>query len=273
MKPIYIVGGGMFGCVLKDFLAIAGVESTIIDMGKKHSGTSASGNITKPSWVTGLGDDAKRAYEDLDQVYGLDKFSPEVALGKTIDLYYVPRWRFLQRTDIPAMAVEVGDGYVKTEIMGEGKSQLLEGTIVVCAGVWCDELVEMPPIDRMMGISAIYYEPKGFKPQFKVWAPYKQAISYAEGNHVWYGDGTAIKQANWDTAKRTHEFLVRAEKYGLTNPMGMSMGLRPYVKGHKNGYLAQVHKNTWVNTGGGKNGIVLAAVQARKFMEWLSEHH
>jgi len=274
MKRIVIVGGGMFGCLLRDFLAFSGIDDvTVIDSGEDFSGTKASGNVTKPSWVTGLGDDAKTAYTDLDQVYGLHQFSPEIGLGKTIDLFYVGRSNFQKEPDLNAVVTEVGDGFVKTyNPISKIEGGINDCIVVVCAGAWSDQLVKMPELDAMTGVSFMFEKPKEFKPTFNVWAPYKQSVSYSYQDKVWFGDGTAIKEKNW-SIERVYRALERAADVGLESPYETHVGYRPYVKGHKNGYLAQVFENTWVNTGGGKNGIVLAAVQARKFMEWLSEHH
>jgi glycine/D-amino acid oxidase-like deaminating enzyme len=274
MKQIVIVGGGMFGCVLRDFLAYSGVDDVIvIDSGEEFSGTNASGNVTKPSWVTGLGSFAKQAYTDLDRVYGLNKFSPEIGLGKTIDLFYVDKAEFAVPPNLNSVVTEVGNGFVKTyNPLSKIEGGINNVTVVVCAGAWSNQLVKMPELDAMTGVSFMFKEPPEYKPTFNVWAPYKQSISYSQHGYVWFGDGTAIKEKNW-SKERIYRSIERAADLGLTNPIETNVGYRPYVKGYKNGYLAQVYENTWVNTGGGKNGIVLAAFQARQFMEWLSDHH
>lgn len=260
---IYIVGNGLFGRIAHDMLRANNIESIIIDSDKSGSGTSASGNITKPSWVSGLGDLGKQAYKDLDKLYGLEKFSPEIAFGKSIDLYYVPRTKILNKPHLIREVTEVGDGQLK---IGE---QILQGKVLVAAGVWSGHLVPMPVIDNVKGVSFIFKEPS-YKPKFSVWAPYKQAISYGHDSEVWFGDGTAIKEKNWDVLDRIAESLKRAQGHGLKNPIQVNVGNRPYVKGHKDGYFKKVYDNTWVSTGGGKNGIVLAAIQARKFLEAIT---
>lgn len=260
MKPVYIIGNGLFGRLASDFLTEAGIENTVIDSEEKNSGTVASGNITKPSWVSGLGEPGKQAYKDLERLYGLEKFSAEIILGKHLDLFYVARPKILNKEHITGKVTAVGDGWL--ELNGEYK----DGYILVAAGVWTEQLVDMPTIDNVTGVSFVF-DKEEHKPQFSIWAPYKQSISYQYEDKVWFGDGTAIRNKNWQEEKRVADSLRRASEHGLTNPAETNIGYRPYVKGHKDGYFEQVADNTWVSTGGGKNGIVLAAIQAQKFLE------
>lgn len=256
----FIVGNGLFGRIAYDLLALNGISSIIIDSLEPNSGTMASGNITKPSWVMGV-PEAKQAYEDLDYIYGLKKFSPAVALGKTIDLYYVPRKHTIKAPHKIAKVVKVGDGEIELD-----SGEIYTGNVLIAAGYWCQELVPVPETEAIMGVSMTYWK-TGHKPQFNMWAPYKQSISYGDGSEVWFGDGTAIKAKNFKREERILASDKRAAEHGLTNPATVNVGIRPYVKGHKNGYFAQVYPDTWVSTGGGKNGIVLAMIQARKFLE------
>lgn len=241
-----------------------GIDSITIDDKHPNAGSLASGNITKPSWVSGLGEAGKEAYRTLDSLYGLNKFSPSIGLGKTIDLYYVSREATIRPPNQIATVTKVGDG----EIWFDDK-HITDVTVLVAAGVWSWHLVDMPAIEIVAGVSMLYKK-QDHEPQFDVWAPYKQSISYRHGSQVWFGDGTAIKFKNFNEQKRVADSEQRALKHGLSNPEKINVGYRPYVKGHKNGYFSQVHENTWVSTGGGKNGIVLAAIQARQFLEAIT---
>lgn len=259
----FIVGNGLFGRIAHDYLKLHGISSVIIDSLEANSGTMASGNITKPSWVTGL-PEAKQAYDDLHEMYGLEKFSPAIAMGKTIDLYYVPRKHTIKQPDVIGKVLKVGDGVIELD-----NGQKFHGNILVAAGVWSQWLVSMPDTEAIMGVSMTYWK-TNHTPQFNIWAPYKQSISYGYGHEVWFGDGTAIKEKNFNRGVRVLASENRAAEHGLTNPTSVNVGIRPYVKGHKNGYFARVHPRTWVSSGGGKNGIVLAMIQARRFLEEIS---
>lgn len=257
---IYIVGNGMFGRIARDMLEERGRYSVVIDNDEPNSGTKASGNITKPSWISGLGKEGKQAYQDLDRLYGLNKFSTELVAGKKIDLYYVAREKLQGKPDIAGTVSRVEDGWVQ---VGDTRYW---GKILVAAGVWTDQLVSMPKIESMVGVSFLFKKPDDFKSRFNVWAPYRQSIAYDHNGVVWFGDGTAIKQTNWNNTY-IRRSLDHAEDLELEEPMETHVGYRPYVKGHKEGYFQKAFENTWVSTGGGKNGLVLAAIQARKFVE------
>ncbi len=262
MSVVYIIGNGLFGRVVSDLLTKNGVSNTVIDADRPNSGTKASGNITKPSWVSRLGQESVNAYEELDNLYGLQKISPEVVLGKHIDLFYVSRKHTIDTPHVVDNIIEVGDGWAKSA------TNTYEGKILVATGIWARELVpQMPAIEAITGVSFVFNK-RNHKPQLSIWAPYKQAISYQmEDEKVWFGDGTAIKLRNFDEEVRKRDSLLRAQKHRLTSVEETHVGYRPYVKDFKDGYFERVYPNTWVSTGGGKNGIVLAAIQARKFLE------
>lgn len=260
MTTVYIVGNGLFGRVASDMLTRAGIENIVYDNEEPKAGSLASGNITKPSWVSGLGDASRQAYKDLDDLYGLHKFSPEIALGKHVDLFYVPREKVIQKPHTKATVEVVGDGWLRVD--GQPKF----GPVLVAAGVWTSELVPTPAIQAITGVSFIFNK-ANHKPQFQLWAPYKQSISYSHDGQVWFGDGQAIRKENWNPSDRIDKALKHAKEQGLEDPIEIHTGYRPYVKDHKNGYFVQIYERTWISTGGGKNGIVLAAIQARAFLE------
>ena len=267
-RSIYIIGGGIFGQVAADFLRAEGIHDiTIIDSGEKYAATPCSGNITKPSWITGLGDAAKLAYKDLDRLYGLIPVEANAPFGRKIQLFTVPQFKSLGN----GKAIEIGNGWAKVDYGGAVVEH--KGVILVAAGVWSGGLVSMPSIEKIVGISLTFLE-RNKPAQFSLWAPYKQSISYqCSDTEVWFGDGTAIKVSRFWEPERVSASIKRAESHGLfLNSLNKTnIGYRPYVKGYKNGYFARVYENTWVSTGGGKNGIVLATVQARKFWEELKQ--
>ncbi len=103
-----------------------------------------------------------------------------------------------------------------------------------------------------------------------VWAPYRQSVAFnIEPGVAWFGDGTALKPESFKP-HHVARALHHAENLGL-HPSGLietRVGIRPYVKGHV-GWFRQAGARCWVSTGGAKNGVVLAAVQARQFLEAL----
>ena len=271
-RSIYIVGGGMFGQVAADFLRAKGlIDITIIDSREQYAATSCSGNLTKPSWITGLGKAAEQAYKDLDHLYGLIPIRAKAPLGRAVDLFAVPK--FKNNNAVNARVLEIEDGRIKLQYPGEDPVWANSDIVLVAAGVWSGQLISMPPVEKIVGVSLTFLG-KNHPAQFSIWAPYKQAISYqCSENEVWFGDGTAIKSSRFYEPERVAASIRRAESHGLflNNLSRSCIGYRPYVKGYKNGYFARVYERIWVSTGGGKNGIVLAVVQARKFWEELKQ--
>jgi hypothetical protein len=149
---------------------------------------------------------------------------------------------------------------------------VLRGRVLVAAGVWCNELLgdKMPLVRGLYGAS-LKVPGKLKEPRIHVYAPYRQAVAFQMGpNKVWFGDGTALVQKTWN--KRGAEYVDategRAARYMDLNiaRSTVCVGARPYVEGHKAGYFARVSPAVWVSTGGAKNGTVLAAWQAQRFL-------
>jgi len=129
-------------------------------------------------------------------------------------------------------------------------------------------LVKMPPIQALMG-ACLRPHVETTPASIYMYAPYKQAIAHTcAPGLTWVGDGAAILEKNWRTTERVELLRERAKVLGVP-PRGGTyrVGARPYVEGFKAGYFKKVMPNTWVSTGGAKNGLVLAAYQAQLFLE------
>ena len=114
------------------------------------------------------------------------------------------------------------------------------------------------------------------EPVVETYAPYRQAVAFQQDKDtVWFGDGTALIDKTWaaESETREHNTAMRARKVLKLERThfhaDVTAGARPYVEGHKGGYFVRVFPNTWVSTGGAKNGTVLAALQAQRFLEAL----
>jgi hypothetical protein len=130
----------------------------------------------------------------------------------------------------------------------------------------------MPAIKGLYGASLRI---SGLKvdPAISVYAPYKQAVMFnIEPKTVWFGDGSALIESTW-TKERKQRIEATADRAAKLSGaikgtrVKVTEGARPYVEGHKSGYLEQLSPKLWVSTGGAKNGTVLAALQALRFVE------
>ena len=167
---------------------------------------------------------------------------------------------------------KVGNGFVK--LLG---GETLKGTVLVAAGVWSGELIDMPAIRGLYGAS-VRFQAQLPHAQIHVYAPYRQSVAFQlNRREVWFGDGTALVKSTWEKehAQRVVATINRGSALiggdvGVARPVfkfKVAQGARPYVEGHKAGYFRRVSPLTWVSTGGAKNGTVLAAAQAAQFIE------
>jgi hypothetical protein len=104
-------------------------------------------------------------------------------------------------------------------------------------------------------------------PILKTWAPYKQLMVFNRDiNTIWAGDGTSILPKNYSELRQKDSFdrIVRA--VGFT-PTKQITGYRPMVVGQKSGVCERIHSNTWVVTGGSKNGTIFAAIAANRLLK------
>ncbi len=258
---VLIVGSGLFGSVAAALLKKNRIKFRIFDDGREGSGSKPAACLIKPSWVAGLGSAiVEPALETLDDLYGLRTLSFRTR-ALPVNLLWVPPSSILSHAPRRERVMEVGDGWIATE------KRVWRGLVLVAAGIWHSALCPGPRIRALTGAALVYAgAPK--TNQLSIWAPYKQALSFErDPGLTWFGDGTSILKDNWKDSRIT-DSRKRARTHGLTEaPAYVLVGHRPYCPEHRRGYFAQVYPQTWCVTGGAKNGTVLAAYYARKFLE------
>lgn len=272
---VVIVGAGLFGRVAADLCVENGLSVIVLDEYNELAGSAPAACLMKPSWLSGLGAKGKIGLRVLHDLYTLEDIDFNMRVGQA-KVHHVHPLKILRQGEKyvrQARVVEVGDGWVETS-----KGERYQGKVLVAAGAWSDKLVVMPRIKPLMGKCAWFPMVPGHEPRITIWAPYKQSVSFNYGksldhksNLIWFGDGTAILAHNY---KPEHDkrLLKHAAEHGLkkSNFLGFRAGIRPYVEGHSKGYFQRVSPNTYVSTGGGKNGVVLAGYQSQKFLEAIT---
>jgi glycine/D-amino acid oxidase-like deaminating enzyme len=283
---IIVVGNGLFGSIAATLARAHGHTVTVISADVPNSASKASGCVLAPSWLNSM----ERSQIDaamgvLGELYTIHDLEFRTNLFKTFKATRVVPSDVLVPPDIKARVLEVGDGWV-TYTTDEARLQpavKLKGKVLVAAGVWSfDLLADNEGIDRyaMKGLwgASLTVKAQLEVPRIHVYAPYKQAVAFnMDRRHVWMGDGTALTESTWikEQEQRLRQTAARAaELFGLptevgSKPVRATVGVRPYVEGHKSGFFERVTANTWVSTGGAKNGTVLAAWQAYKFIKEL----
>jgi glycine/D-amino acid oxidase-like deaminating enzyme len=268
MKPIVIIGAGLFGSMAATLCRARGASVTVVDAGHPNAASKASGCVLKPSWLASLTDEQKEnGFQLLRDLYDVEDRVLQTNLLVKLPVQHINPDKILIPADVQEQVLSVSDGKVTL-----ASGTILKGRVLVAAGVWSQELIEdMPNIRGLWGASVRYKNPPDWSvDRLHVYAPYRQAVALRIGGKkgsVWFGDGTALVEKSWNTQTRGAASLERArDLFGLVGGK-LTVGVRPYVEGHKAGYFRRVTPNTWVSTGGAKNGTLLAAAQAVQFAE------
>lgn len=268
-KRVVIVGAGLFGSMAAKLCAENGFQVTVIDAKYKEAGSAPAACLIAPSWIVGLGKKADIGMKVLHKLYAVKSIQFRMNKMLTIEANWINPRTILKLSSVEIVKDEVIEVYENGIACTANKCYT--GEVLIAAGVWCDQLVDMPPIQQLTGAALLY---NGVvEPEINVWAPYKQAVQFnISSSKVWFGDGTSILRKNFgehrieDSIKRASKYL---SKYKLKGPNKVIVGRRPYIKGEK-GYFKKLGAAVYVSTGGAKNGTVLAAYQAQQFLEAIS---
>ncbi len=271
---VVIVGAGLFGSIAATLARAHGHRVTVIDNAAPWAASKCSGCVLAPSWLASLTKaeiaTAMGVLNDLYTVHALELHSN--VLGKVFKAQRVDPDKVLVKPDSKGTVLSTGSGGVQTA------GSTFKGKVLIAAGMHCTGLV--PGMPRMKGLWGSSARFKAQLPEdlISVYAPYRQAVMFnLNRSTVWGGDGTALIEKTWRAEETARRATTAARLMALaklkTLDFKMFSGARPYVEGHKGGYFQRVDKNTWVSTGGAKNGTILAALQAHKFVEALNASH
>ena len=266
---IVIVGAGIFGSLAARLARAEGHKVTVVDCLRPWAASKASGCVLAPSWLSSLSkEQLERAMDTLRMLVTVHDVHFKTNLAATFKAQRVNLKDILVKPDLLLEVTEVDDGVVRTT------SGPLKGKVLVAAGIESARLVPaMPPIRALWGASALF-RAQLKEPRLHVYAPYRQAVAFQlRPDTVWMGDGTALVTKTWEkeSSERVKATVERGVKLFKLKGAAVTthVGARPYVEGHKAGYFDRVLPNTWVSTGGAKNGTALAAYQAYLFLEAL----
>lgn len=267
-KNVIIVGGGLFGCVAAALAERAGHTCTVVDSGERYAASRASGCVLAPSWLSSLtAAQVDTGMEVLTELYKVTPVRFRTALGLHFNAARVDPDEVLKHDILRARVVGVDDGVVKLDT-----GDRLKGHVLLATGIWTPDLVpSMPKVRALYGASA-RFSARIDEPLISVYAPYRQAVAFQlNSRQVWFGDGTALITSTWskEEAKRIGATIERGQRL-LELPSTVTVktfaGARPYVEGHKSGYYAELAPKLHISTGGAKNGTILAAYQAYRYV-------
>jgi glycine/D-amino acid oxidase-like deaminating enzyme len=265
-KKVVIIGSGLFGSIAASLARNRGHDVLVIDNKQPMAASKASGCVLAPSWLSSLPkDEVIRGMKVLQYLYTVHEVEFKTNLMKTFKAQRVDPHEVIVDPDVVASVDQVkSDG---TVVLNDGTKH--KGLVLVAAGIWSGELVDMPEIRGLYGCS-MRFRVAIPHPKIHVYAPYRQAVAFQLGREVWFGDGTALIAKTWhaQASERVEDTKTRARNLmGLKGNPTINIGARPYVMGNKSGYFAKTGDKVWVSTGGAKNGTLLAAAQAIRFIE------
>lgn len=284
-----VIGGGLFGSVIARTLhQLGGQHVTIFDRAHKDRGSRPAACLMKPSWLGAFSrGDQKAQLGLLDELYDLQTVAFTTTAGIQVPVHWVPPSQVLSgptlQDDIRWIEKE-GDSW----LVVARHTTFLARRVVVAAGVWtsavlglvCSPAPRRPTVQAQAGQALLYPGCHIDQPFIRPWAPYKQVVAFNRGDGLWVGDGSSIREMNWDEsrAEQSEDRCAKAVLYrqskGVSdyNNRTRLYGLRPYVRGMDGNpaYLDEAAPGLWVATGGAKNGTMGAAWCALRLLEKLS---
>jgi glycine/D-amino acid oxidase-like deaminating enzyme len=265
-REVVVIGNGMFGSIAATLARSRGHNVTVVSNNEPMAASKASGCVLAPSWLGSLSaQQVKDGMDVLNQLYTVEDIVFTTNLLAKFKASRIDPDAMIVAPDVVSKVTKVNNGVVHLE-----NGTVLKGQVLVAAGVWCAELVDVPGIRGLYGAS-VRFQAHLPSPRIHVYAPYRQSVGFQlNKKEVWFGDGTALIRTTWEkerTARMAKTLERGLQMLGVAGARHkVTEGVRPYVEGHKAGYFAKVGVNTWVSTGGAKNGTVLAAAQAARFV-------
>ena len=267
-----VIGAGLFGSIIAAELRSRDLNVLVIDDMWPGSGSKPAACLMKPSWYAGLGEDvAKPALELLDRLYGVHQIKFKVSLTSA-NVFWVAPSDILPRTmpwygSVGHVEAVPGGWQVTAAPLGGGTEDLVCSAplLVVAAGIWTPQLAQVDGgLKAQAGMAFLWPNMQLDQPFIDPWAPYRQLVAFNRGDGLWVGDGSAIKEENWNQARTDMVYERCARAVGrlgfgdVENGRAVGIfGIRPY-SAMKPCYLKEEQPGLWVATGGAKNGTMAA---------------
>lgn len=262
MSNVAIIGAGVTGSVIARVMEKAGHKVAVIDDARYGRATPASAGIMHPKWMDAFfKEEVDSGLILLDRLYGLRLIDfPDGSRAAQLS----PS-QYLWGDVIKHKVARLNDSYV---ILADDRV-LKADYAIICTGCWANELAgtKIPPVKAAAGTAFLYPGTNIAAPILKTWAPYKQLMVFNRDlDTLWAGDGTSILPKNYTQAREDESFERIKAAVGFT-PTRRVVGWRPTVVGQKGGVCDKIGSNTWVVTGGSKNGTIFAAIAANRLLK------
>lgn len=245
-----VVGGGLVGGVFSKLARMEGHETIVLDSNRANSASHAAACLLKESWV------ADGQYQTALSVLEKIAKPKKILFEKQGEAISFRPFDLMEPNPIRENVKKIGNGFAETD-----SGKIFRGDfLIVAAGIHSGKLTGKP-VYGMAGMALLYSGEH--KPQYQVWAPYKQIISFSRDfGSTYVSDGTAL--TNW-SIEHTKRLVKHAGQVGLYQKFSPLFGYRPWTKSAPE--LIRLDSRIWLATGTRKNGTVLSAVWAKKILE------
>jgi hypothetical protein len=254
---INIIGAGLAGSMVAKELQNNSIKFKIFDSNEVYSSSKISENLFSPTWLKGS------SYLDESIKFLNKNYKVQKKVFKTAKSYqevlHIPVNNILWKDVIN----EKVDKISNNGVYFGGK--LSKGINIICAGYYTKDFVKIKDFNALSG-HGLLFEPNdnnlNIEETMRHYRPYthEKIIKWYDGR-IWYGDSTAIIHETYVKNKNQYikNTLERAKKIGLKGKYNIFFGSRPFINNvnKKLGVYKKINDNTFVITGGWKDGLVI----------------
>jgi len=265
-----IIGGGLCGSMVAKEFQNNSLKFNLFESNEKFAASKISENLFSPTWLKG-------AQYLTDSIKFLDDNYKVVTKNfktnkSTQNVYHVPIDRILWKDVINKKVTKLTNEGVYTN------SEFYHGINIICAGYYTKDFINIEKFNALTGHGLLFEPNENNLKLDEVMRHYRpfihEKIMKWHDGRIWYGDSTTIHHDKYisNTDHYIQETLKRAAKIGLSGKYQIYYGARPFVNNSqkKLGLYKRINSNTFVLTGGWKDGMVIYPYLVKQLMKDLN---
>lgn len=263
---INIIGAGLCGSMVAKELQNSGIKFRIFDSKEEFASSKISENLFSPTWLKNTAY-LNESIKFLNKYYQVQ--NKLLKTGKSYqEVLHIPIDKILWDDIIQEKVSKI----TRSGLYANNK--YYNGINVICAGYYTQNFIKIKDFNALTG-HGLLFEPNDnnlrLEETMRHYRPFthEKILKWHDGR-VWYGDSTAIMHERYIKGKNNfiENTIQRAKKIGFKGKYQIYFGARPFVNNStkKFGYYKKVDENTFVITGGWKDGLVIYPYLINKLM-------